>query len=117
MLAVAPRKIVFRPSSLADSNASIRALIAAGEEVQQEVGPPAPGTYRYHFMGDETPRPCGVPRPRPAPRECVPNDTLAVATLRVLHPGQLHDMRRLPVAVWSELSVHVAAGGPTVLQT
>ena len=120
MLVAAPRKIAFHHNSLAFGRDSIGALIAAGEGFQQEAGPPAPGTYRYHFMGDETQRPRGEPlrrpAPRPDPRPVVPDDAMALATLRLLSCGHVHDMSRLPAAAWSEPAVHVAAGGATVLQ-
>ena len=41
---------------------SVDALIAAGEQVQVEAGPPVPGTYRHDFMNDWTPRHMPVSR-------------------------------------------------------
>ena len=53
---VVPRKIVLHMNSLVHGVASKDALIAAGLAVQTEMGPPLPGTHRYRFYGDETPR-------------------------------------------------------------
>ena len=56
MLVVQPRKVVFNPNSLRYGWQSVEALIIAAERVQEEAGPPIPGTYRHAFMNDTTPR-------------------------------------------------------------
>ena len=56
MLVVQPRKVIPHPHALVHRWQSVEALIAAAEVVQEEVGPPVPGTYRHDFMNDREPR-------------------------------------------------------------
>ena len=56
MLVVQPRKVIFHQNAVAHGWQSVDALIAAGERVQEEGGPPDPGTYRHDFLNDRTPR-------------------------------------------------------------
>ena len=98
LLVVAPRKIVFHVNSLAKGMTSKQALIAAGLAVQNEMGPPHPGTHRHRFYGDEKPRRYLGDDPGPPRRRgpAVPDDERAVAALARLPEGVLHDMRNLP---------------------
>ena len=64
MLVVQPHKVIFHQNAVAHGWQSVDALIAAGEQVQEQAGPPVPGTYRHDFMNDWTPRHMPVSRRR-----------------------------------------------------
>ena len=76
MLAVQPHKVIFHQNAVAHGWQSVDALIAAGEQVQEQAGPPVPGTYRHDFMSDKTPRHMPVSRRRGT------RDYATVATMR-----------------------------------
>ena len=117
MLVVQPRKVIFHPNALVHIWQSVEDLIAAAEFVQEEVGPPVPGTYRHNFVNDREPR--QVPMSArgnmghfaamfgPTQTE----DAAAKEVVAQLMPGALHDMSRLLAPVWQGVARTVVVGG------
>ena len=117
MLVVQPRKVIFHPNALVHRCQSVEALIAATKVVQEEVGPPVPGTYRHDFMNNREPR--QVPMSArgnmghfaamlgPTKTE----DAAAMEVVAQLMPGALHDASRLPSPVWQGFARTVVVGG------
>ena len=50
MLVVQPRRLISHQSAVVHGCQSVDALIVAGEQIQEEVGPPDPGTYRRRLL-------------------------------------------------------------------
>ena len=117
MIVVQPRKVIFHPNAWVHIWQNVEALIAAAEVVQEEVGPPVPGTYRHVFMNDTEPRQVPMSARGNMGHGAAtfgPTQTEDVAAKEVatqLMPGALHDTSRLPAPVWPGFARTVVAGG------